>query len=90
MDNPKITTRIELLQAAHRERHNVTVDSITEEYDENRELARDLEKPEAMNAATTGKAKLHGLITDNKNIKVDANMNMTTVVEFVDAPPPTE
>jgi len=65
-DNPKITARLVELQAHHQERHDVTVDSLTEEYEEAREMARVLEMPSAMVQATTGKGRVHGLVT-NKN-----------------------
>ena len=59
--NNKVRTRVSELQAEHRERHNVTVDSLTQEYDDNRELALQTAQPAAANGATTGKARLHGL-----------------------------
>lgn len=62
--NPKVAIRVLELQEQHRERHNVTVDSLTKELDEARSLAKDEAQPAAMTGATMGKAKLHGLITD--------------------------
>ena len=64
LDNPKITARIQELQEAHRERHDVTVDSLTEELEEARKLAIKNEQPSAVVQAVMGKAKLHGLIKD--------------------------
>jgi len=48
----------------------VSLEQLTKELDENRELAKGLGKPEAMNAATMGKAKLHGLVTDKRETKL--------------------
>mgnify|MGYP002725753688 CR=1 FL=1 len=61
MDNGKIQARIKELQAEHRERHAVTVDSLTDEYEEARGKALEIGQPGAAVSATTGKARLHGL-----------------------------
>ena len=66
--NPKVAVRVLELQAEHRERHNVTVDTITKELDENREVAKSEKQSAAMTAATMGKAKIHGLVTDKKEL----------------------
>ncbi len=66
LDNGKITARVEGLQAGHQERHEVTVDSLTDEYEEARDVAKDGGQASAMVSATTGKAKLHGLVTDKQ------------------------
>jgi phage terminase small subunit len=67
--SPNIALRVLELQEEHRERHNVTVDSLSKELDEARELAKEVEQPAAMTGATMGKAKLHGLVTDKKEHK---------------------
>jgi len=67
-DNPKMTAREQELRAEHRKRHDVTVDTLTEEYEEARELASDIKQPASMVSATTGKAKLHGLVRDKQEI----------------------
>ena len=64
--DPNVSRRVLELQASHAERHNVTVDTITAELDENRELAIEEKQPAAATAATMGKAKIHGLVTDKK------------------------
>lgn len=64
LDNPNVALTIVALQAEARERTLVTVESLTRELDEDRELARSLEMPSAAVSAVMGKAKLHGLITD--------------------------
>ena len=64
--NNKIVTRLDELRAGHAERHNVTVDSLTIENEAAREVAKENKQPAAMVSATTGKAKLHGLIIDKQ------------------------
>jgi len=64
LDNNKIATRLDELQESHRERHDVTVDTLTVELVEDRELARKNEQASAAISAVMGKAKLHGLLTD--------------------------
>jgi len=66
--NPKVAIRVLELQEEHRQRHNVTVDTLTKELDEARCLAKKEAQPAAMTGATMGKAKLHGLITDKKEM----------------------
>ena len=61
MDNGKITARIEELKAKHAERHAITVDSLLNELEEARTMAKEKENPNAMTQATMGKAKLLGL-----------------------------
>lgn len=68
LDNGKITARINELRAAHRERHNVTVDSITTELEEARQQAIKAGSPSAAVAASMGKAKLHGLLVEKTEI----------------------
>ena len=62
--DPKVTARVMELQQAAAERTLVTLESLTKELDEDRELARSLEMPAAAVSAVMGKAKLRGLITD--------------------------
>ena len=70
----KVRARVTELQAKHRVRHDVTVDSLTKEYGENRKLALMTAQPAAANGATNGKARLFGLDkptpeTVNNNLK---------------------
>ena len=62
LDNGKIAARIEGLQAAARERHEVTVDSLTADLEDDRKLAHKANQAGAAVSATLGKAKLHGLL----------------------------
>ena len=61
-----VAVRVAELQAAHVERHEITVDDILRELEEARALAAGGEKPQpaAMVAASMGKAKLLGMLTD--------------------------
>ena len=60
----KVSTRVAELQSEHRERHNVTVDSLTQEYEDTRAAAFTEKQYASCNTATTGKAKLHGYGAD--------------------------
>jgi hypothetical protein len=88
--NSKVAVRVLELQEEHRERHNVTVDTLTKELDEAKDLANDEKQPAAMTGAIMGKAKLHGLITDKtksditsggKPIKNEWHIHPTTNVK---------
>jgi phage terminase small subunit len=65
----KVTLRVEQLQAEHAQRHNVTVDSITEMLKEDREKAHAAGQIGAAVSASMGLAKLHGLIVDKQEVK---------------------
>ena len=76
--DPKVASRVAELQAHHQQRHHdVTVDTLTSEYDEARELALGIEQPSAAISATSGKAKLHGY--DKGEAKVEVNIKQNTV-----------
>lgn len=64
LSDHKVAQRVAELQQAHRDRHDVTIDSLTKELDEARLMATAEKQAAAMTGATMGKAKLHGLITD--------------------------
>ena len=55
---------ISAAQEAHAERCNVTVDSLTDELEEARVMAKKNGQELAMVTATMGKERLHGLIVD--------------------------
>lgn len=61
LDNPKITLRLDELRQPIMERHNVTVDSLLAELEENRQLAIKEGQAAAANGSTMGKAKLLGM-----------------------------
>lgn len=74
--NENIQIRIAELQAHHQQRHDVTVDSLTNEYEDARSLAMDIEAPSAAISATSGKARLHGL---DRGDKVEVNIQQNNI-----------
>jgi len=76
LNNGNITVTLEQLQEHHQQRHNVTVDSITDELDTAIKLAKKEVKPAAMIAGILGKAKLHGLITDKQKVDVNGQLGI--------------
>ena len=80
-NNPKITLRIEELQELAQERHSITVDSLTDELENARLTACEAGQASPMVAATMGKAKLHGLLTDKAEVtSPDESMRPRTIV----------
>ena len=80
-NNPKITLRILELQEFAQERHSITIDTLTKELEQARKTAQEAGQSSAMVAATMGKAKLHGLLTDKKEItSPDETIKPTTIV----------
>jgi hypothetical protein len=67
-----VSPRIEALQTAHAERHNITVDSLSAELEEARVAALSTGQISAAVSAIMGKAKLHGLLVE----KVNARLNV--------------
>ena len=72
--NPKVSLRVNELQAGHRERHNVTIDSLTKQLEEARALAIGEEHPSAAVSAIMGTAKLHGFLVERS---INANVDLT-------------
>lgn len=70
LSNPKVAKRVLELQERHQKRHDVTIDSLTKELDEDRQLARDNVQPSAAISAVMGKAKLHGLGSDKVELSL--------------------
>ena len=66
----KVALRVQELQAKAVERHEITVDDLIRELEEARTAASNQEKPQAaaMVAATLGKAKLLGMLTDKTEL----------------------
>lgn len=66
----EVRARVEQLQSKAVERHEITVDDLIRELEEARTAASNQEKPQAaaMVAATLGKAKLLGLLTDKTEL----------------------
>lgn len=66
--DPKVSARVKELKALHQERHEITVDSITQELIEDRQFAREQGQAAAAISATVHKAKLHGLMVDKQEV----------------------
>ena len=69
LSNGKVSVRVDELQLKHRKRHNVTVDTITDELDAGFKLAMKNENPSAAVSASLAKAKLHGLMIEKRQIE---------------------
>jgi phage terminase small subunit len=80
LGNPKVAPMVEKLQQEHRERHSVTVDSLTQELEEARMVAIAEGQGAAMTSATMGKAKLHGLLVDKNETKLDTTDTFAALV----------
>lgn len=79
LNNGKVAVRLTELQQHHQERHDITVDSITDRLTEAEKFAYEKDKPSAAVSAIMGIAKIHGLITDKQESKVTSY-----VIERVD------
>lgn len=75
MANGKVSARVFELHEAAQERTLVTVESLTEELNESRELAVTQDNAGEMTKATMAKAKIHGL--DVHKIDLTGHMNVT-------------
>ena len=64
LSNTKVAQRVNALQEMHVKRHIVTVDTLTAELEEARQIAIQINQPSAMVSASMGKGKLNGLVTD--------------------------
>lgn len=83
LDNPKVALRVRELASAHAQRHEITVDSLTEMLKADRTLARTEKKPgDAINAVMSI-AKLHGMVVEKKNVDVNADHKHNHSVEPV-------
>ncbi|MDG1314253.1 MAG: hypothetical protein P8P29_01855, partial [Flavobacteriaceae bacterium] len=61
--------------------HSITIDSLTDELEKARKTAQEAGQASAMVAATMGKAKLHGLLSDRAEItSPDESMKPRTIV----------
>jgi len=73
--NSKVGARVAELQAHHLRRHDVTVDSLTEEFEDARDLAMSINQPSAAISATSGKARLHGHDKGTGNVNISVQQN---------------
>jgi hypothetical protein len=81
----KVQSRIIELQELSLERHLITVEGLTTELEEARDVAKEEGQAAAMATATMGKAKLHGLLTD----KVESKVTVDVVGDFLSSIKPT-
>ena len=86
LNNLKITSRLAELQKGHQERHNITIDSLTDRYNKAETFAYSRGNPAAVVSSITALARLHGLIVDKKQIGGDPDnyMPVTINVNVVD------
>lgn len=75
MDLDWIKERIQELQAEHRAKHDVTVESVTKMIKEAYELAKDKKDVTNIRGSGMDLAKLHGLIVDKKVIQGEIDIN---------------
>ena len=79
--DPKVASRLFELQEAAKERCLVTIESVTAELEEARELARSLEQANAMIQSSMGKAKVNGLLVEKQEVKSRLTINLGDDVE---------
>lgn len=83
MQNVGVTSRIQELQVILQKKFEVTVESLTKELDEDRQLARDLGQPGAAISALGVKARIHGLDKQVMSNDPDNPMPATIQVEII-------
>lgn len=81
LENPSVSLAIKKGQEKARERHEVTLESITKELEDARILGMMEKQTAAAISASLGKAKLHGLVVDKKEIKVSP---LESILEDID------
>lgn len=80
--NGKITARLDELRTQHAARHVITIDSLIDELEEARQLAKLNAQASAMVTATMSKAKVLGL---DKGVKEGDDSLTVHIVRFADA-----
>ena len=81
LENTKVATRVLELQERAAERTMVTVETLTEEFKQNRTRADELDQVAAMNSATSGVAKLHGLGSENSKVELGFSSELRQLME---------
>lgn len=87
-DNPGVKRRIKELERAIAVKTRVSVESMTAQFVEDRDFARQLNQPAAAHAASVAVAKLHGLMIDRKEQGAPgdfANLSVDEVLALVRA-----
>ena len=80
LNSVKVSARVAELREQHVQRHNVTVDSLTQELDEARLLSLAEMQLSTAVSATMGKAKLHGLLTDKVENSGEVSVNINKII----------
>ena len=70
LSDAKIALRLNALRAEHAERHEMTVDRISDMLIADRTLAHEIKAPGAAVAASMGLAKLHGRLRETVDFKL--------------------
>ena len=66
-----VLNRVAELQAGHKKRHDITIDSLTERLTTAEQLGLEIKNPAAAVSAIMGIAKMHGLLIDKKQLGGD-------------------
>ncbi|CAH2403132.1 terminase small subunit [Mesorhizobium escarrei] len=77
----QVAARLAELRAEQARRHEVTIDSLAREFDENRAHAIRLEQIGAAVQATTMKAKLFGFMVDRQQVQVEHTLRKPSADE---------
>jgi len=85
LKNSKVAARVDGLHAEARERTMVTVESLTKELEEARKLGKKTDQSSAMTSATMGKAKLHGLLVEKTESKLEVTHDLDAATETLAA-----
>jgi len=62
LENVNITARVEEIYKTHQKRHDVSIDSLTQELTDAAKFAKEMENPSALIQAIIAMAKLHGFM----------------------------
>jgi phage terminase small subunit len=78
---PVISQEIDRLRGEARERHSVSVDTVTLELEDARIIAMESSNASAAVQASMGKAKLHGLLVDKQQIQGAEGVRFEMVID---------
>ena len=81
LTNPKVATRINQLQEAAQQRHEITFDRMIQMFIEDREQAKQLNQTSAAISADNAIAKMFGYMTEKSKVKVEHNETRHHVLE---------
>ena len=87
LHRPRVTREIARLQEAHQIRHAITVDLLTDELETARLCAMDRGQVAAAVTAIMGKARLHGLLVDRKEIGQSPEIRFQMLMSGTNAEP---